>query len=223
MSRGGWGAVGWLRSSTRPPPHCGPSSLTTSSRVRPGSLTVAGVPNGDERDLRPRASRRARYSRTVVLPGVHRVASLSKRCLIGTHQGAIEADHLGEYLNEFVFRFNRRRFAQSRAGLLPRPRARRRPRPGPLSGSGSQPHTQCKATSTASGTETSPEHGPSPGRQTMESGMTRGSPVRWITRTCLYREGRRGIVADLRGSQGHRQEGRRKGAGQKGANRTFAM
>jgi transposase-like protein len=51
-----------------------------------------------------------------LLPGVHRVASLSKRWLLGTHQGAVEADHLGEYLNEFVFRFNRRR-SRSR-GLL---------------------------------------------------------------------------------------------------------
>jgi len=44
----------------------------------------------------------------LLLPGVHRVASLSKRWLLGTHQGAVEADHLGEYLNEFAFRFNRR-------------------------------------------------------------------------------------------------------------------
>jgi transposase-like protein len=44
-----------------------------------------------------------------LLPGVHRVASLSKRWLLGTHQGAVEADHLAEYLNEFVFRFNRRK------------------------------------------------------------------------------------------------------------------
>ncbi len=44
----------------------------------------------------------------IVLPGVHRVASLAKRWLLGTHQGAIEADHLGAYLDEFAFRFNRR-------------------------------------------------------------------------------------------------------------------
>lgn len=45
----------------------------------------------------------------VVLPGVHRVASLVKRWLLGTHQGAVEADHLQGYLDEFAFRFNRRR------------------------------------------------------------------------------------------------------------------
>jgi transposase-like protein len=43
----------------------------------------------------------------VPLPGVHRVASLAKRWLLGTHQGAVEADHLQAYLNEFCFRFNR--------------------------------------------------------------------------------------------------------------------
>jgi len=43
-----------------------------------------------------------------LLPAVHRVASLTKRWLLGTHQGAPEEDHLSRYLNEFVFRFNRR-------------------------------------------------------------------------------------------------------------------
>ena len=45
----------------------------------------------------------------VALPGVHRVASLAKRWLLGTHQGAVETDHLQAYLDEFAFRFNRRR------------------------------------------------------------------------------------------------------------------
>ena len=44
----------------------------------------------------------------VPLPGVHRVASLLKRWLLGTHQGAVEGDHLQAYLDEFTFRFNRR-------------------------------------------------------------------------------------------------------------------
>jgi transposase-like protein len=43
-----------------------------------------------------------------LLPAVHRVASLAKRWILGTHQGAIEHAHLHDYLNEFVFRFNRR-------------------------------------------------------------------------------------------------------------------
>jgi transposase-like protein len=43
-----------------------------------------------------------------LLPAVHRVASLAKRWILGTHQGAIDHAHLHDYLNEFVFRFNRR-------------------------------------------------------------------------------------------------------------------
>lgn len=44
-----------------------------------------------------------------LLPRVHRVVSLLKRWLLGTHQGAITATHLDFYLDEFTFRFNRRR------------------------------------------------------------------------------------------------------------------
>jgi transposase-like protein len=44
-----------------------------------------------------------------LLPAVHRVASLTKRWLLGTHQGAVDGAHLAGYLDEFVFRFNRRR------------------------------------------------------------------------------------------------------------------
>lgn len=43
-----------------------------------------------------------------LLPAVHRVASLAKRWLLGTHQGAVDGAHLTSYLNEFAFRFNRR-------------------------------------------------------------------------------------------------------------------
>ncbi len=44
-----------------------------------------------------------------LLPGVHRVASLAKRWLLGTHQGGVKPAHLQAYLDEFTFRFNRRR------------------------------------------------------------------------------------------------------------------
>lgn len=44
----------------------------------------------------------------VVMPRVHRVASLLKRWWLGTHQGAIRHAHLAYYLDEFTFRFNRR-------------------------------------------------------------------------------------------------------------------
>jgi transposase-like protein len=42
------------------------------------------------------------------LPGVHRVASLLQRWILGTHHGAVQPSHLDDYLDEFAFRFNRR-------------------------------------------------------------------------------------------------------------------
>lgn len=51
-----------------------------------------------------------------ILPNAHRIASLLKRWLIGTHQNFTSQDRLMAYLNEFVFRYNRRK-SKSR-GLL---------------------------------------------------------------------------------------------------------
>jgi len=45
----------------------------------------------------------------VSMPGVHRIASLLKRWILGTHQGSIANEHLQAYLEEFTFRFNRRK------------------------------------------------------------------------------------------------------------------
>jgi transposase-like protein len=45
---------------------------------------------------------------TQLLPRIHRVASLLKRWLLGTHQGAVKNEYLDYYLDEFTFRFNRR-------------------------------------------------------------------------------------------------------------------
>lgn len=42
------------------------------------------------------------------MPGVHRVAALLQRWLLGTHHGAVQPGQLDYYLDEFVFRFNRR-------------------------------------------------------------------------------------------------------------------
>jgi transposase-like protein len=43
------------------------------------------------------------------LPAIHLVFSLAKRWLLGTHHGAVRPKHLQRYLDEFVFRFNRRK------------------------------------------------------------------------------------------------------------------
>ncbi|WP_027730695.1 IS1595 family transposase [Variovorax paradoxus] len=44
----------------------------------------------------------------VSMAGVHRVAALVKRWILGTHHGSVQPEHLDAYLDEFVFRFNRR-------------------------------------------------------------------------------------------------------------------
>lgn len=68
-----------------------------------------------------------------LLPRVHRVVSLLKRWLLGTHQGAVSAPHLDYYMDEFTFRFNRRtsrhrgqlffRLAQQAVAVEPAPYA----------------------------------------------------------------------------------------------------
>jgi len=50
------------------------------------------------------------------MPGVHRVASLLQRWMMGIHHGAVQPSQLDYYLDEFVFRFNRRKSASR--GLL---------------------------------------------------------------------------------------------------------
>jgi transposase-like protein len=50
------------------------------------------------------------------LPHVHLVSSLLKRWLLGTHQGAVSDKHMQAYLEEYTFRFNRRKAAKR--GLL---------------------------------------------------------------------------------------------------------
>ena len=51
-----------------------------------------------------------------ILPHVHMIVSLLKRWLLGTHQGAVQETHLQAYLDEYAFRFNRRKAASR--GLL---------------------------------------------------------------------------------------------------------
>jgi predicted RNA-binding Zn-ribbon protein involved in translation (DUF1610 family)/transposase-like protein len=54
-----------------------------------------------------------------LMPRVHRVASLLKRWLMGTYHGKVGKIHLNHYLDEFVFRFNRRQ-SESRGKLFQR-------------------------------------------------------------------------------------------------------
>ncbi len=88
-----------------------------TDHVEPGSTVITdgwsgyfGLDRlGYVHDRRSQGAARARGEDPgELLPAVHRVASLIKRWLLGTHQGSTDADHLPAYMNEFVFRFNRR-------------------------------------------------------------------------------------------------------------------
>jgi len=88
-----------------------------TDHIEPGATVVtdgwAGYAGIDDLGyVRERHSQRAARMRGEnphgLLPAVHRVASLAKRWLLGTHQGSVDEAHLQAYLDEFVFRFNRR-------------------------------------------------------------------------------------------------------------------
>ena len=70
---------------------------------------------GYQREITKLRGRRKEASE--LMPRVHRVASLLKRWLLGTHQGAVAHQHLPYYLDEFTFRFNRRK-SKSRGKLF---------------------------------------------------------------------------------------------------------
>ena len=82
--------------------------------IEPGSVLHTddwqGYAGLETRGYRRQAANIARSGKTAseVLPGVHRVVSLLKRWLMGTHQGAVRHEYLDYYLDEFTFRFNRR-------------------------------------------------------------------------------------------------------------------
>jgi len=111
----------------------------------------------------PRSQRAARARGEDIgglLPGVHRIASLAKRWLLGTHQGSVDAAHL-----------------QPRHALLPGPRAGRRARPGPLPRPGRRPTAETSPAQAALLAGPTAEPGPATGEPTLESGLTCEGPV----------------------------------------------
>ena len=80
--------------------------------IAPGSVVRTDDWNG-YRGLEPlgydhQVIRKEAHIGENLLPLANRVASLLKRWLVGTHQGAVRPSHLDYYLDEFTFRFNRR-------------------------------------------------------------------------------------------------------------------
>lgn len=103
-------------------------SLTTFIReaVEKGSVVVSdglqsyrSLPQSTAIATRGASWRAAQKDASTLLPRVHRVASLLKHWLLGTHQGAVSREHLDSYLDEFTFRFNRRT-SQHRGKLFSR-------------------------------------------------------------------------------------------------------
>lgn len=91
--------------------------------VEPGTAVITDglrsyIPAcGEEYEHRPEPVAGSGLQAHDLLPGVHRVASLAKRWLLGTHQGGVKPAHMQAYLDEFTFRFNRRR-SRSRGMLF---------------------------------------------------------------------------------------------------------
>lgn len=83
--------------------------------VEPGSVVITdgwsayGGLEGYRHE--PIVIRRTGQTASKLLPQVHRVVSLLKRWILGTHQGAVREEYLDYYLDEFTFRFNRRKSA----------------------------------------------------------------------------------------------------------------
>ncbi|TKB75992.1 MAG: IS1595 family transposase [Nitrospira sp.] len=82
--------------------------------VKPGSVVITDgcdVHTGLTQkgfNYRPRVINAGGKPSPIILPRVYRVASLFKRWLISTHQGALSREQLDTYLEEFSFLFNRR-------------------------------------------------------------------------------------------------------------------
>jgi len=95
-------------------PDASADSLTSAvqTSVEAGSIVRTDDWDGyvrlEAKGYRRRVVRKTAEIGDNLLPLANRVASLLKRWLLGTHQGAVQPSHLDYYLDEFTFRFNRR-------------------------------------------------------------------------------------------------------------------
>jgi transposase-like protein len=106
--------IGRVRLRRIPAASASPLVAFVKHAVKPGSVVItdgweayAGLTQKGFKH-RPRVINASGKAASVLLPRVHRVASLFKRWLLGIHQGALSLEQLDSYLDEFTFRFNRR-------------------------------------------------------------------------------------------------------------------
>ena len=112
----GIGRCRWRRSMTPAVTRWPRSSPRTSSQGRRSSPTAGRVPGHQRPGISAPAHQPEGGSRSWRGPGQPAARSPPRRLavqavVLGTHQGSADAAHLPAYLNEFVFRFNRRRSA----------------------------------------------------------------------------------------------------------------
>jgi len=104
--------IGRIRMRRVPDASAQSLDLFVRDAIEPGSTLLTddwpGYAGIDGYKRRPRPIARSGKTASQLLPRVHRVVSLLKRWLMGTHQGAVSHEHLDFYLDEFTFRFNRR-------------------------------------------------------------------------------------------------------------------
>lgn len=110
------GALGRVRLEAIP--DCSSDFLApfVEANVKEGSCVVTDGWKGydtidEKRYKRKRVLVKKSPDKDSVLPGVHLIASLVKRLVLGTFQGRFEPRYLQKYLDEYAFRFNRRRSA----------------------------------------------------------------------------------------------------------------
>jgi transposase-like protein len=108
--------IGRIRMASIPAPTKKNLHRFAQATIEPGSILHTDGRNawegidslGYQRQATVLLKHKDKNAASRLLPRVHRVASLLKRWLLGTHQGAVGAEHLEYYLDEFTFRFNRR-------------------------------------------------------------------------------------------------------------------
>ncbi len=93
-------------------PDCSAKNLTPfiENNIEHGSTIITDKWTGYTKELKENYTHKSfksceNYSS---LEHVHRIASLVKRWVTGTFHASIKPEHLQEYMDEYIFRFNRR-------------------------------------------------------------------------------------------------------------------